>query len=116
MLSVEITAIIHFRKIFHEVNGLNLYPPSKDNDAVPYQVFNIAGDEVVSLLALVEQIESSLGKKAVKQFISDYTGEMLTTHADITALKRLSFAPKVSFCQGCEFFVNWYMQFKNAQF
>ena len=61
-------------------------------------------------------IEKSLGKKAVRKKKPLQSGDVLDTHADVTALeKAIGFAPRTSIEDGVAKFVEWYRAYYNVR-
>lgn len=80
----------------------------RDNLADIYNLGNSKPEEVLKLIAL---IENRLGKKANIELLPMPAGEIPVTYADISrASKDLGFAPKVSLEKGMDQFLDWYLQ------
>ncbi len=78
----------------------------------PYRVVNIGNADKVKLLDFVEAIETSLGKKALKNFMPMQPGDVVTTWADISLLQKLTgFRPVTDYHQGVAKFVQWYRDY-----
>ena len=78
----------------------------------PYRVVNIGNADKVKLLDFVEAIETSLGKKALKNFMPMQPGDVVTTWADISLLQKLTgFRPVTDYHQGVTKFVQWYRDY-----
>jgi len=77
-----------------------------------FQIFNLGRSEVVTLKALVEEIETALGKKAKIVHQSEQPGDVRQTCADLTLSRSLlGYDPKIGIREGIRRFVEWY----NAQ-
>lgn len=80
----------------------------------PYRVVNIGNADKVKLLDFVEAIETSLGIKAVKNFMPMQPGDVVTTWADISLLQKLTgFRPATDYRDGVAKFVQWYRDYYN---
>lgn len=78
----------------------------------PYEIFNLAKGETVELLTYIEEIENTLGKKAIMNMMPIQPGDVPKTSADITkAQDMLGYAPKTSVDEGVRNFVNWYIEY-----
>ena len=76
------------------------------------ELFNIGNGSPVSLLDFVSQIELTLNKKAIKEFIPPQIGDMLETYADINPIKtRYGYEPKYDYKVGIKKFVQWYLKY-----
>jgi UDP-glucuronate 4-epimerase len=79
------------------------------NVECPYKLYNIGNNSPVSLSCFVEAIESSCGKRAVKNFMPIQPGDVPLTYADIDSLVGdIGFAPSTDIETGVQSFVDWY--------
>jgi len=85
--------------------------PARDADGAPWVIYNIGNDRPVRLGDFVDILERALGKKAVRKMEAMQPGDVLSTHADISALRRLGYDPATSIEQGLNAFVAWYRQY-----
>jgi UDP-glucose 4-epimerase len=75
------------------------------------QVFNVACGARISLLQLVDTINSIAGKKVTPQFDPPRPGDVRDSQADISkAQKLLGWTPRVDFREGVEKTIAWYRQ------
>ena len=82
-----------------------------END-VPWEIFNIGNNKVVSLEEFITIIENCIGKKAVKKYLDMQPGDMKLTFANIDKIKNnLDFSPLTSINKGLLEFVKWYKTF-----
>lgn len=73
-----------------------------------YEVINLGNNQPVSLLNMVDALESSLGRKAILQFFPEQPGDLVSTWGCLQKASRLlGYAPQTSFAQGIEQFVDW---------
>ena len=76
-----------------------------------YEVFNLGGHEVVRMNQLIHMLEDRLGKKANIRYIPSNPADVQTNVADVTkARQRLAWQPRVSFSQGIDNTVSWYLR------
>lgn len=74
-------------------------------------VFNLGNNQPENLMDMIESIENSLGKKAIKIFEPMQKGDVVETFADIDqSIKKLNFNPKVKLQEGIDSFVKWYIE------
>lgn len=98
------------------VNGILLVVNKKANAQEPYKLYNIGRGSPVPLLDYIGSLEEALGKKAIKELLPMQDGDVLATHADISALERdTGYKPSVSYQEGIRHFVDWYQTFYPAE-
>ena len=72
------------------------------------EIYNIGGNEEVSLLEVISIIENVVGKRAIFRYEPARPGDQLRTVANIEkAEKNLNWSPKVSLREGLERQINW---------
>jgi len=73
-----------------------------------YQIFNLGESKTISLERMIKTIETSLGKKAQKEWLPMQPGDVIRTYADISKSKKmLGYNPKVDFELGIQKFIEW---------
>ena len=73
-----------------------------------YQIFNLGESKTISLERMIKTIETSLGKKAQKEWLPMQPGDVIRTYADISKSKKmLGYNPKVDFEIGIQKFIEW---------
>lgn len=83
--------------------------PDPGTSAAPYRVYNIGNNNPVELMHMIETLEKSLGKVAVKNFMPIQPGDVPATWADVDALSNdVGFRPATSIEDGVGRFVEWY--------
>ena len=86
--------------------------PDPATSNAPYRVFNIGNSRPTKLMDFIEALETSLGSKAVKNFLPIQPGDVPATNADTTELERwVHFKPQTSVEEGVAKFVAWYRDF-----
>jgi len=76
------------------------------------EIFNVGCGQPVKLLNFVEQLESSLGIKAVKNFLPIQVGDAKITYADTSKFTAwCGYKPKTSVGEGIDNFVQWYKMY-----
>jgi UDP-glucuronate 4-epimerase len=94
-----------------------LSPDSTDDNlglspAAPYRVVNIGNGNPVRLLAFIEAIEQSIGKRSVRNYLPMQPGDVPATFADAALLERLTgFRPATPVVKGVAEFVAWYREY-----
>lgn len=90
----------------------NTDTPDPGTSYAPYRVYNIGNHQPVELMSFIQTIEEVLGIEAKKNFMPMQNGDVVTTYADIGALKRdIGFEPKTPLSEGIVQFVNWYRNY-----
>jgi UDP-glucuronate 4-epimerase len=78
----------------------------------PYRIVNIGNSEKVSLLDFIDEIEHSLGQKAIRNYLDMQTGDVPATWANAELLKNLTgYRPKTDFRDGISKFIEWYKEY-----
>ncbi|WP_281954974.1 GDP-mannose 4,6-dehydratase [Pseudophaeobacter arcticus] len=78
----------------------------------PYRVVNIGNSEKVRLLDFIDAIETSLGKKAIRNYMEMQIGDVPATWADASLLKKLTgYQPQTNFRDGIDRFVAWFRDY-----
>lgn len=86
--------------------------PDPATSAAPYRIYNIGCGSPVNLVDYIEAIEAALGKQAIKNFLPMQDGDVMSTHADTTALAAaVGYKPSIHFEEGIRRFVAWYKEF-----
>ena len=83
--------------------------PDPASSSAPYRVYNIGNNQPVELMRLIEVLEATLGREAVKRFEPIQPGDVPATYADVDDLMRdVGFRPSTPIEVGVERFVAWY--------
>lgn len=86
--------------------------PDPASSYAPYKIYNIGCSQPVNLLDYIQAIEKATGRDAIKEFLPIQDGDVLSTHADTSALQNeLGYLPRVRFEEGVARFVDWYRRF-----
>jgi UDP-glucuronate 4-epimerase len=103
---------------------LDLIPKAKSNyganssdstfNPTPYKIYNIGNNSPIQLMDFIETIEKALNRQAKKNYLPMQSGDVVTTFADISALKdETGFEPKIDLAEGISRWVNWYLATQN---
>ncbi|MNI49477.1 dTDP-L-rhamnose 4-epimerase [compost metagenome] len=88
--------------------------PAIFNKTLPYKVYNIGNNKPERLMDLIQAIEHSTGKKAIKKYYPMQAGDVYQTYADIKNLfEDVGFKPNTSIDEGISKFITWYNQYYN---
>lgn len=80
------------------------------------EIFNLGNNRPIDLLYLVELLEETLGKKAIKEFLPMQPGEVTETYADIEkSCRLLNFHPTVQLEEGILRFIDWFKSFHRQE-
>ena len=90
----------------------NADAPAPGSSSAPWRIYNIGNNRPVKLMHLIETLEASLGRAALKEFLPLQPGDVPSTFADIDRLTQVSgFRPSTSIEDGVAHFVSWYRNF-----
>ncbi|NEQ20939.1 MAG: NAD-dependent epimerase [Microcoleus sp. SIO2G3] len=85
---------------------------AKDENNVPYKLYNIGNNSPVELMTFIEVIEKVLGKQAQKNFLPMQPGDVPSTYADVDELMNdVGFKPSTPIEEGIYHFVQWYQDY-----
>jgi len=91
---------------------LGRYKNDSLSPVAPFRVLNIGNTKKVFLLDFIKEIEKSLGKKAIRNYMPLQKGDVKQTLSNIKLLKDLtSYNPKVSYKLGIKKFIDWYKKY-----
>ncbi len=80
-----------------------------------HRILNIGGESPQGLLRMIEILEQSLGREALKHYRSMQPGDVTATTADVSRLRALTgYAPKVGLQEGLGRFVDWWRGWRRA--
>ncbi|HEY4990211.1 MAG TPA: NAD-dependent epimerase [Opitutaceae bacterium] len=86
--------------------------PDPATSSAPYRLYNIGNRSTVEVLRLIEVLEASLGRKAVKRFVAAQACEVAAAVADASDLERdTGYVPTTSLETGVGRFVAWYRDY-----
>ncbi len=89
--------------------------PDPATSNAPYRLYNIGNHQPVELMAYIEALEDALGRQAKKNFLPMQKGDVPSTHADTTLLRRdTGFAPSTPVRVGIQAFVDWYQAYSSS--
>ena len=95
--------------------GFDPQAPDPGSSVAPWRIYNIGNHEPVELLRFIELLESSLGRKAIKNMLPMQPGDVAETFADIDALESVTgFRPTTPLAEGVRRFVQWYRSYYGA--
>ena len=90
-------------------NGEN---PDPGSSKAPYKIYNIGNNNPVRLMDFIESIENAVGKKAIKNLLPLQSGDVPSSHADVTDLVNdLGYKPNTPIQEGINKFIEWYTRF-----
>ena len=86
--------------------------PNPASSQAPYRVFNIGNQDPVALGDFIETIERALGVEAIKHYEPMQPGDVVATHADVSALKAWTgVSPHTPLSVGIGRFVEWFKRY-----
>lgn len=79
-----------------------------------YELYNLGGDNPVTLMKFIELIEENLNKKATLNMMPMQPGDVKETVADITkARNEVGYEPKTKIDKGVKIFCDWFIENKD---
>lgn len=97
-----------------EDENWNSAAPDPSRSRAPYRIFNIGNSAPVWLDELIETLELTLGKKAIRNNLPMQAGDVLETFADVNSLvEELHYRPSTPLKEGIRRFVEWYTDYYN---
>jgi len=77
--------------------------------SVPFTVYNIGCSNPVKLMDFIGEIETAIGKEAVKEYLPMQPGDVYQTYADCSKLeKELGYHPSTTLNDGIGKFIEWF--------
>lgn len=77
-----------------------------------YRVYNLGGNDPVTLTALIEELQRAIGKTAIIDRRPAQPGDVERTFADLTRSRsEIGYQPKISLAEGLRRFVEWFREF-----
>jgi UDP-glucuronate 4-epimerase len=99
-------------KVATPSNDYNPFKPNPSISIAPFRIFNIGNGTSIPLMKYINTLEDVLGIKAKIKFIEMQKGDVISTHADNTALNSwVGFKPSTLINKGIKKFVDWYRAF-----
>jgi UDP-glucuronate 4-epimerase len=93
--------------VVESVSRLASRPASQPCDA--YRLFNVGSDRPIGLMEFIAALERAFGRRARKRFLPMQAGDVVSTHADVEELYRVTgFRPHTPLASGVERFAIWY--------
>ncbi len=78
----------------------------------PFRIVNIGNSEKIRLMDFIDQIETCLGKKAIRNYMGMQMGDVPAAWADATLLTNLTgYKPQTDFRDGIACFVEWFRDY-----
>jgi UDP-glucuronate 4-epimerase len=83
--------------------------PDPGSSSAPWRVYNIGNNNPVDLLDVVDLLEKSIGKKAIRELAPMQPGDVPATYANVDDLMRdADFRPSTPIADGIAKFIEWY--------
>ena len=78
----------------------------------PFRIINIGNSKKIKLLDFIKAIETSLGKKALRNYMPMQKGDVFMTLANTKLLKKMTgIIPKINYKVGVRKFIEWYLDY-----
>lgn len=86
--------------------------PDPGSSYAPYRIYNIGNSQPVTLESFINALETSLGVKAIRNYLPMQPGDVTATFADVTDLEReAGYRPSTPIEEGLARFVRWYREY-----
>ena len=86
--------------------------PANGSSAAPWRIYNVGNSKPIDLLDYIKAIETSLGKKAVLDFLPLQPGDVGDTYASVDKLMHeYKYKPSTTVEVGVKQFVDWYQTY-----
>jgi UDP-glucuronate 4-epimerase len=83
--------------------------PDPGSSSAPWRVYNIGNNDPVELLDVVDLLEKTIGKTAIRELAPMQPGDVPATCADVDDLMRdVDFRPSTPIADGIDRFIEWY--------
>ena len=90
----------------------NSNKPDPATSEAPWRIYNIGNNKPVKLMAYIDALEKTLGKKAKINFLPLQPGDVPDTFANVDNLnKKFNYKPSTSVIDGVSNFVEWYKNY-----
>jgi UDP-glucuronate 4-epimerase len=90
--------------------GFDPMRPNPATSHAPYRIFNIGNQDPVALGDFISSIEAALGVEAIRQYLPMQPGDVVATHADVSALAAWTgIQPRTRLADGIARFTSWFM-------
>ncbi len=100
-------------RIAHPDPAFDTHSPDPASSYAPFKVYNIGSHTPIGLMTFIQTIEEALGKEAEKNYLPMQAGDVMSTYADLAALKSdTGFEPKTHLSEGIVRWVTWYKGYK----
>ena len=86
--------------------------PDPARSSAPWRIYNIGNNSPVDVLEVVNILEQTIGKKAIRELLPMQPGDVPATFADVDDLMRdVGFKPSTPIAEGIARFIAWYKQY-----
>lgn len=90
--------------------------PDAATSAAPWRLLNIGGGHPARVSELLDLLEASLGRKAIRRLVDRHADDMVETWADLGEITAATgFHPQVSLAEGVARFAQWYRDYAAGQ-
>jgi UDP-glucuronate 4-epimerase len=90
----------------------NSNKPNPATSFAPYRIYNIGNSSPAQLMNVIELLEQTLGKTAIKNFLPMQPGDAKETYADTTFLQNnFHHKPQTNLEIGIKKFTDWYLEY-----
>ncbi len=108
---VEGVYLVSERPASPDIEWSSVHPQPASSKA-PYKIYNIGNSNPVQLMDFISQMETALGKEAIKTYLPMQPGDVEHTYADVKPLQQdFGYRPKTKLDEGLTSFATWYRDY-----
>ena len=86
--------------------------PDPASSMAPYRVYNIGNNKPIALMSFIEELEKSIGKKAIIEMKGMQAGDVTATWANVDGLiNHFNYKPDTTIQTGLKKFTAWYKRY-----
>ena len=92
--------------------SFNYLKPDPSISWAPHQILNVGNSQTITLMEFISELENSIGLKAIKKLLPMQAGDVQTTYADNSLIKKITgFSPRTPIKKGISNFIKWYRSY-----
>ena len=90
--------------------------PESSSSFASHRIFNIGNGSPTNLIDFIDLLELELGKKSIRTFHPMQPGDVQSTYADVSRLKKwINFNPMIDIKKGVKEFAKWYLSYFSSK-
>ncbi|MCX7025043.1 MAG: NAD-dependent epimerase [Spirochaetes bacterium] len=90
--------------------------PDPASSSAPFRIYNIGNNRPERILDFIRELETALGREAVKRFLPMQPGDVYATEADVADLERdFGWKPTTRLAEGLRLFTAWFREYRDRE-